>query len=84
MWEYDGFLTVSIGVESEATACCSTSSDGQRVDWWWMSAGSNEGDCRTGARIRAVELPKVVMFDVDSVGRRMHYCEPGLNGEGGI
>ena len=43
LWEYDGFLTVSIGVESEAMACCSTSSDGQRVDWGWILAGSNAG-----------------------------------------
>ena len=32
-------------------------------------AGKNEGDCMTGAWSRAVELPKVVMFDVDSVGK---------------
>lgn len=43
-------------------------------------AGSNEGDCRAGAHSRAVDVSKVVMFDVDSVDRRMYYCEPGLSG----
>jgi hypothetical protein len=31
---------------------------------------------------RAVEVPKVVMFDVYSFCRRMYYCVPGLSGGG--
>ena len=42
------------------------------VDVGWWLAGSNEGDCVTGAS-RAVEVLKFFMFDVDSVGKRMHY-----------
>ena len=43
-------------------------------------AGSNEGDCRAGAHSRAVDVSKVVMFDVDSIGGRMYYCELDLSG----